>query len=631
MAVRTTRTLKTASYAEGRTFGGFGEFETIDFEIEYAVAPTHLANHSIVDIDKAPTDDQGRVRFKGNARLTYPRKQKPSALLVDVPNRGRPTAFSFNRPKPAELQNTNMPAGDGFLCRHGFAVLSVGWQFDAEGFSLEIPEAIENGAALRGEAICQMQPSRDTNSLLVGQGGVFTYEPTGTGRLYKRATTRDAYQEILTSKWQFGRIRDGTFKPSSRYISKEGGFTKGVIYTLVYETEGAPIVGLGLLALRDATTWFRHEFAWPLEAPDYAIAYGASQTGRILRHFLYENLNQDESNRQVFDLVLPHIAGGQRGDFNHRFAQPGSLGIPALGQRFPFALRDSHDIHSRRTEGLLQSNSNAPKIISTNTSWEYWRGDAALIHTHTDGESDIEPLENERIYMFAGTHHINGVVPPTKQLILTNEELPYVLNTISYTPLLRAALINGLRWLTDDIEPPPSRYPNFSDRTLVDRDEVLNRFATLPYFQALPDASSLPSLWFTDLGDHAEEGICAHPATLLASYPSGVSAVDESLNEVAGIRLPEIAVPIGIHSGWHPRHERHGATDQAVTFAGFSIFDIPQAIPSSRATCEKAVTQVADQLVAERYVLPEDQTLVIDNAMRRYDVAIETATAKPQE
>ena len=58
MAVRTTRTLKTASYAEGRTFGGFGEFETIDFEIEYAVAPTHLANHSIVDIDKAPTDDQ---------------------------------------------------------------------------------------------------------------------------------------------------------------------------------------------------------------------------------------------------------------------------------------------------------------------------------------------------------------------------------------------------------------------------------------------------------------------------------------------------------------------------------------------------------------------------------------------
>ena len=618
-------------YADRRSFESYGEFQFTEFQVTYEVDPKDAVNSRIVDLDKAPLTRDNKVRFQGNARLVYPKDSTPSCLLVDVPNRGRPTAFSFNRPAPSELQTTNMPSGDGFLFRHGFAVLSVGWQFDAEGMSLEVPEALEHNDRIVGETICQMQPTRDTTSLLVGQGGVFTYEPTGKGRLYQRASTQAPYELIDHDAWRFGRHRDGKFDPTTRYISKNGGFSRGVVYTLVYETVGAPVVGLGLLALRDAAAFFKYDFEWPQDNPNVAIGYGASQTGRILRHFLYEGLNDDEKGRQVFDAVIPHIAGGQRGDFNHRFAQPGSMGIPAAGQRFPFAARPTTDELSQRHEGLLDQCKQPPKVLSTNTSWEYWRGDAALIHVSSDGTQDIPPQDNERIYMFAGTHHINGILPLTDQLALTGERLPYPLNTISYSPLLRAVLRNALAWVRDGIEPPDSRYPQLSDHSLVERREVIDKFAQSARFQYLPNAENLTGLWHTDLGDEIERGVCKHPARLLSRYPRLVSNVDETLNELAGIRLPEIAVPIGIHSGWNPRHPLHGAPDQTAAFAGFSVFDGEDCIPESRDDCYELVSRVTDNLVYSRYVLAEDRELVINNAMKRYDAAQSAITAIPQE
>ena len=631
MAVRSVTLQSSNPYADRRVFDSYGEFEVAVLEIEYEVDPQHVANSRISDLDKVPLSQGKNVQFKGNARLVYPKNTTPSCLLVDVPNRGRPTAFSFNRPAPAELQTTATPSGDGFLFRHGFAVLSVGWQFDAEGLHLKVPEARLNGERISGESISQMQPNRDTTSLLVGQGGVFTYEPTGKGRLFQRTHTNARYEKIDEDSWRFGRVRDGEFDPNTKYISKDGGFSKGVVYTLVYETIGAPVVGLGLLALRDAAAYFKYDFDWPENNPSLAIGYGASQTGRVLRNFVYEGLNEDENGRQVFDAVIPHIAGGQRGDFNHRFAQPGSMGVPAAGQRFPFAASSTLDHLSGRQEGLADRCNNAPKVLSTNTSWEYWRGDAALIHVSTDGKHDITPSENERIYMFAGTHHINGVLPLTDQFLLTGEQLPYPLNTISYTPLLRAVLYNALAWIHDGTEPPESRYPRLSDHSLVSRANVIDQFARSPRFRALPNPDKLPGLWYTDLGEDIDEGVCRHPAKLIEPYPRMVSNVDVTLNEVAGIRLPEIAVPIGIHSGWNPRHPSHGASDQTATFAGFSVFDGVDCIPESRDACRASVTRLTDELVDSCYVLAEDRELVIDNAMKRYDVAQSVLTAKSQE
>jgi len=49
----------------------------------------------------------------------------------------------------------------------------------------------------------------------------------------------------------------------------------------------------------------------------------------------------------------------------------------------------------------------------TNTSAEYHRGDASLVHTDPDGARDLEHGPSVRVYHFAGTEHGTGVWPPT--------------------------------------------------------------------------------------------------------------------------------------------------------------------------------------------------------------------------
>ena len=186
------------------------------------------------------------------------------------------------------------------------------------------------------------------------------------------------------------------------------------------------------------------------------------QTGRVLRHFLYEGLNEGADGKAIYDGLLPHIAGGQRGDFNHRFAQPSSLGVHSLGQCFPFAGREAKDPFTKSVEGVYKGRiSTIPKVILTNTSVEYWRGDGALTHVMPDGKNDIEPLSNERIYLFSGTHHVNGIFPKTNTNSLTGLKARYDFNTIDHSPLLRGALNNLFEWVVRGIEPPDSRNSDY--------------------------------------------------------------------------------------------------------------------------------------------------------------------------
>ena len=99
----------------------------------------------------------------------------------------------------------------------------------------------------------------------------------------------------------------------------------------------------------------------------------------------------------MFDGVLVHIAGGKRGgDFNMRFGQP-SASLPS--DPFPFNEMAVTDPVSGRRDGLLErlaARHRVPKIFFTNTSCEYWRGDASLIHTEASGTHDVEPIASSR-------------------------------------------------------------------------------------------------------------------------------------------------------------------------------------------------------------------------------------------
>ena len=116
----------------------------------------------------------------------------------------------------------------------------------------------------------------------------------------------------------------------------------GKLYHVVYTTSGAPVIGLGLLTARDIVAFLRHgtdREGNPCAGHiDHAYAFGASQSGRYLRQFLYLGLNEDEEERMVFDGMLVHIAGGKRGgDFNQRFGQPSASLPPNMSNLFPFS------------------------------------------------------------------------------------------------------------------------------------------------------------------------------------------------------------------------------------------------------------------------------------------------------
>ena len=95
------------------------------------------------------------------------------------------------------------------------------------------------------------------------------------------------------------------------------------------------VAGVGLAAFRDTASWLKYQ-PDALAAARYAYAYGASQSGRFLRTFLYYGFNSDERGRRVFDGVMAHIAGASRINLNERWSTPAGLGA-YNASAFPFA------------------------------------------------------------------------------------------------------------------------------------------------------------------------------------------------------------------------------------------------------------------------------------------------------
>ena len=710
-------------YAGGRLFGDFGPFEISHGRIHYAVDPESPHNAAVVDLAHAPRDGDGKVRFHGDFTFIDTVAGgigKPArTLLIDVPNRGRRLSFSmFNRARPDDLLADPCAPGDGFLFERGFALASIGWQWGvAAGLGLAPPEALVDGRAIAGDVICRVQPGSNRPFVSFGQLGEVAYPPASLDdagdRLFERPHDNAPQVQLPRSAWRFARIREGKLAPSAKHIHLDGGFRAGRIYTLVYRARGAPVVGCGLLALRDAAAALRggalslgereglplarealslgEREGLPLarealslgeregpplargafspgeregpplargafslgerEGPplargalspgeregspvareppanhgfDRVLAFGASQTGRVLRHLLHAGLNTSEDGEAVFDGVHAHIAGGQRGDFNHRFAQPSAAGVPGPGQRFPFAGVRHTDPIGGTTDGLYEHLEHMPKVMLTNTSWEYWRGDAALTHVAPDGQRDLDGHPDERNYLFAGTQHTNGTLPRTDTFAASGERARYPFNMVDHGPLVRAALVNLERW-SRGIAPPQSCVPTLAKGTLVERASVLAKFARQVGLATL-DARQLGGLAHLQLGAASEQGICAFPADESTAYARLVADVDDTLNEAAGIRLPDIEVPLGCHTGWNPRHPDHGARQQAAMFVGFSLF---RPIALSRAAYETRVRKVAERLARQRYLLEEDVDLVVANCLRRYDIAAEAPADLP--
>src|SRR5438445_424021 len=253
-----------------------------------------------------------------------------------------------------------------------------------------------------------------------------------------------------------------------------GGFEPGKIYEPVYRARDPVVVGIGLAAVRDMMSYAKYDAA-SLFPVRWGVGLGISQTGRFLRHFVYQGFNTDEARRPVFDGLFVHTAGAGRGSFNHRFAQPSrdahrfsTFFYPT--DIFPFAGRSQRDPETRVTDGLFAHEPNLPKIFFTNTGYEYWGRAASLIHVTPTGDADIEPLPNERVYHLAGGQHFVVDRPAVSEQ--SDAVVAYRGSPLDFHPALRSLLTRLVEWVRDGREPPPSAYPRLDAGTLVAIDRV---------------------------------------------------------------------------------------------------------------------------------------------------------------
>jgi hypothetical protein len=625
----------------GRDFGAAGAYEKLSGEVIFAFDPANPVNQIITDLDAAPRNSAGQVEARANWMMLRPvAAPADGALLVEISNRGSKAALGyFNAATFSDDPVDDQDFGDGFLMRHGFTVLWVGWQFDVPpaGYRLrlQVPRATAGAETISGLVRADWVVDAAATRLQLGHRGQIPYQPSDPADIRNQLSERDSRDGIRRvlprDDWHF----------DAGYISHRDQFRAGKIYELVYVSSDPAIVGLGLAAVRDFASHLKFEHPETAGAP--ILGFGVSQTGRFLRHFLYQGFNIDERGRVVFDGLLIHSAGGGRGSFNHRFAQPSRDGHAYSSffyptDLFPFSGRVQLDTTAGQRLGLLSDDIRyRPRVMYSNTGYEYWGRAASLLHTDPGGQRDVQLLPEERLYHLASTQHFPLQLSALRRINKSGVE-HYRGNPIDFMVNLRALLL-GLRGWVRGAEPPPSRYPHIDQRTLVTVGDY--RFPRLPGLEAPRSPHHARRL---DFGPRWPQGIIdKQPPDRGAAFPALVAQVDGMGNELGGVRDVELLAPLGTYMPWLLRHGEMGGNGELTNFYG-GFAPLPRdeeergrrgdprpavsMLYEDRRAYLDAVEAALEQLISEQYLLDEDRTRVTDHAAALWDwlMALPAAT-----
>ncbi|HVJ08547.1 MAG TPA: alpha/beta hydrolase domain-containing protein [Acidisarcina sp.] len=632
----------------GQSFGDAGAYERITGRVIFAVPIANPHNRGIVDLENAVNLRNGEVEFSSDFVAIRPRDASRSngTMLLEVPNRGHGRLLSVVDGGNWDLKQD---AGDGWLLRHGYSIVALGWQWDAVGddaLRLYAPIAKQQGNTITGLLRGDWMPSKVTDEmslghLILGSLGGKEYPVADAGDSRNTLTVRDSREAKRTviprSQWEFAHTVDGRLTPSDRFIHLKGGFQPGRIYEYVYVVRDPVVAGLGFAAVRDFASYAKHSSAAVVPAAR-VYGQGISQNGRFLRDYLYQGFNADEEGRIALDGVLAHVAGAGRGSFNYRFAQPSRDAQPTSSvfyptDIFPFTDMPEKDPLTGAAMGLLDRATKenvVPKIFFSNTSYEYWGRVASLIHTTADGGRDMPLSPNVRIYLFTGLQHFPGPFPPARgrgDLLGQQPESPL---PIRY--FWRAMIASMDAWVRNHADPPGSNYPTIAKRTLV----PLTAYA----FPAIPGVNrphEANRAYRLDYGPDWPKGVfSAQPPKVGKPYPVLVPQVDVDGNELAGIRLPEITVPLATYASWNLRDPSIGAPQERVSFEG-SYLRFPRTEEERRKTHDPRRSIAArypdrdaylaryqhavDELVKERWILEEDRFAYLQRAEEEWTEA----------
>jgi len=613
-------------------------YERITGRVYFAFDPRNPENRKIVDLDLAPRSANGDVEAVSEFMMLRPTNlMEPASdvAVVDIVNRGGITHYVFNLNRNARTSAESAEFyGDALLMNRGVTIVAVAWQWDVQpggaALHFQAPTVGSPTQQITGIVRSDITIDSPTSSIPLGHslaGGAVGYpvadpnDPANTLTVRDRPTS--ARRIIPHSEWRFARDSNGQIVDDPRSVYMAKGFQPGEIYEVVYRGRDPVVVGAGLAAVRDIISYLKYD-PHAIAHVKYGIGYGVSQTGRFIRHFLYQGFNTDEQGRIAFDGFFAHTAGAGRGSFNHRFAQPSRDAQPYSTffyptDVFPFTSLPTTDPLTGQHAGLRDnlSGSRNTKVFYVDGGYEYWGRAASLTHSTPDGMRDVGFLPTERRYVMSSAQHSSPSAWPlsdSERIVGTNS---YRGDPLDQRLALRALMLSLIDWVAANREPPPSTYPTLASHTLVTaRDE------NFPKIPNLPLARNPYQVYRMDFGPRWRQGIVDRdPPRLGAPYPIYVARVDSIGNDLGGIRSIEIAVPLATYYPWQLRTGMPAGTDRLVSFRGTftplarteadrrASGDSRPSIESLYGDKTQFMTRVdaaISSLIAQRFLLPQD-------------------------
>ena len=598
--VTTVRIDRVEPFAGGAAFGASGAYERVIGVARGELDPADPRNTGIAGLARAARNPAGKVEYETDLFILRPvdAARGNHHLLFDILNRGNKVVTNrLNMTTPADDSNdpaTLAQAGDGFLFRRGYTIAWAGWDPDSptdrHGMTARIPALPAVQADIRDEFV-----SATRGPALASFHLSYTAVPDAAAELTVRSRQADPAVPVPPAQWQFTNPRTVALLPEGTKPAP------GAIYELTYRARAPWVSGMGFAIERDVAAFLKSN------APDAAgtanpgggrlraaIGFGVSQSGRFLRDFIKLGFNRDEQDRRVFDGVLSHIAGIGGVFLNADFAQPFRTRTQHEDHTmpenaFPFSTARLRDPVTGRQGSVLRGDGFDSKLIETNTDAEYWQKGASLLTTDPAGQRDEALPAGARAFLVAGSQHTGrhgASDAPGPCANRRNPHDPY--------PALRALLVALDDWIATGRPAPESRVPRIADRTLVPAEAL--HFPALPGF-AVPAAAD----------------------AIGAPYRPLVPAVDADGNDRAGVRLPDIAVPVGTYTGFnvyalpYPAGELCDRDGSSLPFPRTDADRLPNdprpslvARYGSVADYAVRVRAAAARLVQARLLLPED-------------------------
>jgi len=651
----------------GASFGSVGQYELIQGTITGEVDPDNPRNAVIVDLEHAPRNARGKVTYSSDFQIIRPidLSKGNHRVIFDLPNRGGATALSTfnNGTANSKAWCPTFPAtasvGDGFLMNQGYTLVEAAWDITATQsanptlFGVTFPVATHrDGSVITGPSLEEFDI--DISGTAASEP---LHYPAASGDQSKAMlTVRENYGDtpivIPASGWAYTDATNTAIMLTGGLVfGGPGTYSPTALYEFSYEAANPIVAGLGFASLRDLATFLKTArtddkgVANPL-AGDVRAIYTTcvSQPCRTTRDFLLFGFNQPEDSRDesaaawgaerparlVIDGMINWIGGGDGIFMNYRFAQPTRTSRQHIARwypesQFPWANQRLHDSVTGRTAGRLdacRSTGTCPKIFELNSENEYWAKAGSLLTTDPEGNDLwLGETPNVRYYQMSSLPHGAG----TAAGICRQPQNPLTPSTV-----LRALTVDMDEWVTNGIDPPENRVPTRADGTLV---------KSLPQsgigFPSIPSAATGTAVAYDglmhtgdlfDFGPRFEKGILSvQPPVLVGSpYPVFVPKTDADGNDIAGIRLPDVSVPLATYTGWALRAAAPGdpvpivdgcdASGQRIPFlrtkaerlaAGDPRLSIAERYPD-HATYVNLVTQAANKLASERLLLPAD-------------------------